>query len=250
MSALAVHGMTTTNSRASVMPRRSACGLMGGSALLFGNERVAAEPATAVPLKTFTDPLFELTYPSDYFSIRRTISGDVVRRGGVIFTAGRLSTAEIVTVERFPISEMLAQADATSFFPEGKISKWSDLGTREALATYVCERRDNEATMAAKGKDGKARASQAIPDSIIVDDDTLQVDVQTDIGSTEMRVGEAGAKAMSIGVRRIQRARLVLLPGGKTVMGCWAGCLDDTWNQGESVVLKDIVASFKPTLSA
>lgn len=168
-------------------------------------------------------------------------------------------------VERFPVSELLAQADAVSFFPDGKLNKWRDLGTMEALATYLCERRDNEATIAARGKEPKARASQPIKGSVEVGgalffrynaspvqvtDDTLQADVVTVLGSTEMRVGDAGAKAMTSGVRRIQRAKIFLLPGGRTLIGCWAGCLDDLWNNGEGKILCDVVASFKPVLPA
>lgn len=222
---------------------------LGGLVVATGPTAAHAVDVATKPLTNFKDPLFEVTYPSDFFSIRRKVSGDVVRRGGVIFTAGKLSTAEIVTVERFQISDLLAQADATSFFPDGSIAKWSDLGTPEALATYLCERRDNEATIAARGE-GKARASQPVPGSIHVDETTIQADIVTDIGSVEMRVGEAGTKAQTAGVRRIQRARIFLLPGGKVAMGCWAGCLDDYWDQGESTVLCDVVASFRPVLAA
>lgn len=214
------------------------------SSLLVPAPSLAAVKSTEPT--TFRDPSFELTYPGDYFAIRRTISGDVVRRGGVIFTAGNLGRAEVVTVERFPVQDLLIQADATSFFPQGSIKKWSDIGTRQALAEYVCERRDNEANLASKGAAPKARTSVPIDGSIRVDDTNLQVDVLTTIGATEMRVGESGAKAATPSIRRIQRARLVLLPGGKTVMAVWAGCLDDGWNSGEGEVLSEVVASFVP----
>ena len=85
------------------------------------------------PLRTYVDPLFDLTFPKDFFAIRRTIDGDIVRRGGVIFTAGQLKTAEIVTVELFAVKELLAQAEALPYFPEGRIKKWSDLGNDKAL---------------------------------------------------------------------------------------------------------------------
>lgn len=229
--------------RASAMktwiPRRAAL-----ASLAIPAPSLAADKSTEPT--TFRDPSFELTYPGDYFAIRRKISGDVVRRGGVIFTAGRLGKAEVVTVERFPVQDLLTQADATSFFPDGAIKKWSDIGTRKALAEYVCERRDNEANLASKGAAPKARTSVPIDGSIKVDDTNLQVDVLTVIGATEMRVGDAGATAVTPSIRRIQRARLVLLPGGKTVMAVWAGCLDDGWNSGEGEVLGDVVASFVP----
>ena len=61
-----------------------------------------------VKLRTYVDPLFDLTFPKDWFAIRRTIDGDIVRRGGVIFSAGNLRTAEVVTVELFKVKELLA----------------------------------------------------------------------------------------------------------------------------------------------
>ena len=81
-----------------------------------------------VKLRTYVDPLFDLTFPKDWFAIRRTIDGDIVRRGGVIFSAGNLRTAEVVTVELFKVKELLAQAEALPYFPEGKIKQWNDLG--------------------------------------------------------------------------------------------------------------------------
>ena len=81
-----------------------------------------------VKLRTYVDPLFDLTFPKDWFAIRRTIDGDIVRRGGVIFSAGNLRTAEVVTVELFKVKELLEQAEALPYFPEGKIKQWNDLG--------------------------------------------------------------------------------------------------------------------------
>ena len=198
------------------------------------------------PTFTFTDPLFELTFPKDFFKIRRTISGDITRRGGVIFTAGRLSTAEIVTIERFSVAELLTQAGATQFFPDGTLSRWEDLGTPAALGTFICERRDNEATAAAKGQSQKGRASRVIEGTFSIAGSALEVEILTNIGGTEYRSGEGLDKGMTPGVRRVQKARLYLLPGGKEIMGVWAGCLDDFWYRGEGDVLRSVVASFKP----
>ena len=196
------------------------------------------------PLRTYVDPLFDLTFPKDFFAIRRTIDGDIVRRGGVIFTAGQLKTAEIVTVELFKVKELLIQAEALPYFPDGRIKKWADLGNDVALGGFLCERRDNEANAAKKGQKVQARASRIIPGSLSVTGNVLQADVLTTIGVTDMRTGEAGTLVKTPGIRRVQRARLTLLPGGEEIMGVWAGCLDDYWDQGESEVLKNVVASF------
>lgn len=202
------------------------------------------EGGDSFPLRTYVDPLFDLTFPKDFFAIRRTIDGDIVRRGGVIFTAGQLKTAEIVTVELFKVKELLIQAEALPYFPDGRIKKWADLGNDVALGGLLCERRDNEANAAKKGQKVQARASQIIPGSLSVTGNVLQADVLTTIGVTDMRTGEAGTLVKTPGIRRVQRARLTLLPGGEEIMGVWAGCLDDYWDQGESEVLKNVVASF------
>ena len=234
-----------------------------------------------VKLRTYVDPLFDLTFPKDWFAIRRTIDGDIVRRGGVIFSAGNLRTAEVVTVELFKVKELLEQAEALPYFPEGKIKQWNDLGrdrcahqlsrrvsargrivtrtpsTRRlldvdsragkdaALAQFVCERRDGEATASARKQQIQARASTAVPGSLSVRGDVLQLDIATDIQGTTARVGEAGSEVMTPGIRRLQRARLTLLPGGSEVMGVVAGCLDDLWSSGEDRVLGDVVESFR-----
>ena len=202
------------------------------------------EGGDSFPLRTYVDPLFDLTFPKDFFAIRRTIDGDIVRRGGVIFTAGQLKTAEIVTVELFKVKELLIQAEALPYFPDGRIKKWADLGNDVALGGFLCERRDNEANAAKKGQKVQARASRIIPGSLSVTGNVLQADVLTTIGVTDMRTGEAGTLVKTPGIRRVQRARLTLLPGGEEIMGVWAGCLDDYWDQGESEVLKNVVASF------
>ena len=245
------------------------------------DERDLPRKTQDVKLRTYVDPLFDLTFPKDWFAIRRTIDGDIVRRGGVIFSAGNLRTAEVVTVELFKVKELLAQAEALPYFPEGKIKQWNDLGrdrcahplslrvsargrivtrtpsTRRpldvdsragkdaALAQFVCERRDGEATASARKQQIQARASTAVPGSLSVRGDVLQLDIATDIQGTTARVGEAGSEVMTPGIRRLQRARLTLLPGGSEVMGVVAGCLDDLWSSGEDRVLGDVVESFR-----
>ncbi len=72
----------------------------------------AASPAVVqntIEMKTFLDPkgLFAINVPKRFFAIRRTVKGDLPnektgqgRRGSSIFTAGDMSKAEVVAIER------------------------------------------------------------------------------------------------------------------------------------------------------
>ena len=63
-------------------------------------------------MKLFTDTatpsLFEINVPTRFFSIRRTFEYDLPdaktgkgRRGGTIYSAGDMSKAEVIAVERY-----------------------------------------------------------------------------------------------------------------------------------------------------
>lgn len=82
--------------------------------LAFGAERAMADDGAAlvvptIEMKQFVDPegLFALRVPRIFFTLRRTVKGDLPdaktgkgRRGSSIFTAGDMSKAEVVAVER------------------------------------------------------------------------------------------------------------------------------------------------------
>jgi hypothetical protein len=72
----------------------------------FAEEQTAV---AAVPMKEFLDPLglFSIRVPKAFFTLRRTAKGDlpdektgIGRRGSSIFTAGEMSKAELIAVER------------------------------------------------------------------------------------------------------------------------------------------------------
>ena len=71
----------------------------------------AVSAAVEVPMKLFVDTAnpsyFAMEVPQRFFSIRRSAKGDLPdaktgkgRRGGTIFTAGDMSKAEVIAVER------------------------------------------------------------------------------------------------------------------------------------------------------
>ncbi len=89
------------------------------------------KPINTIEMKTFVDPkgLFVLNVPKRFFAIRRTVKGDLPdeatgkgRRGSSIFTAGDMSKAEVIAVER------LVANVHYSFFNEKCIGK-SDILT-------------------------------------------------------------------------------------------------------------------------
>lgn len=80
----------------------------------------SAESIAEVPMKLFVDTatpsLFTVEIPQQFFAIRRTLKGDLPdpktgqgRRGGTIFSAGDMSKAEILGVERFPVVNLLEE---------------------------------------------------------------------------------------------------------------------------------------------
>jgi hypothetical protein len=91
------------------------CAAAIGVPLLFvdpaktnAEDGVIAAAATTTPLemKLFVDPLFVVSVPKPFFTLRRTQKGDLPdaktgkgRRGSSIFTAGNMAKAEVIAVE-------------------------------------------------------------------------------------------------------------------------------------------------------
>ena len=64
------------------------------------------ETPPRVEMKMFVDPLFSVSIPEGFFTLRRTQKGDLPdsktgkgRRGSSIFTAGNMAKAEVIAVE-------------------------------------------------------------------------------------------------------------------------------------------------------
>ena len=62
--------------------------------------------ASRAEMKSFEDPLFIVSVPKSFFTLRRTQKGDLPdaktgkgRRGSSIFTAGNMAKAEVIAVE-------------------------------------------------------------------------------------------------------------------------------------------------------
>ena len=79
---------------------------------VYADVDVSTAVVEEVPMKLFTDTatpsLFEINVPTRFFSIRRTFKYDLPdaktgkgRRGGTIYSAGDMSKAEVIAVERY-----------------------------------------------------------------------------------------------------------------------------------------------------
>lgn len=86
--------------------------------LVFFSESAQAdgtETSEQLGMKVFIDPLFSLSVPTNFFTLRRTQKGDLPdaktgkgRRGSSIFTAGNMAKAEVIAVEvRRPFFKIL-----------------------------------------------------------------------------------------------------------------------------------------------
>jgi hypothetical protein len=99
------------SSRRHWMVQVASAAIMATTSTLSIPSAVCAEDATtAVEMKTFIDPqgYFAMRLPKNYFTLRRSAKGDLPdaktgqgRRGSSIFTAGDMSKAEVVAVERY-----------------------------------------------------------------------------------------------------------------------------------------------------
>ena len=81
-------------------------GVVGSMAVVVPSTSSAIE-TTVMESKTFVDPYFAITVPTNYFTLRRSSKGDLPdaktgkgRRGASIFTAGNMAKAEVIAVER------------------------------------------------------------------------------------------------------------------------------------------------------
>lgn len=98
------------SSRRHWMVQAASAAIMASTTLIIPSAVCAEEATTAVEMKTFIDPqgYFAMRLPKNYFTLRRSAKGDLPdaktgqgRRGSSIFTAGDMSKAEVVAVERY-----------------------------------------------------------------------------------------------------------------------------------------------------
>jgi hypothetical protein len=148
------------------------------------------------PLLEYKDPLglFAISLPKGWFKIRPTAEGDLPdsqgrgRRGSRIFSAGEISnpySPKVLSVERFPVRNLLQDAGVTSDLDEARLGTWPTVGKGETLAEILLNRRDAE-TIA----NGKSLLTRMVPGSVVVTNTTLVFKAVTDVPVTRPEILE------------------------------------------------------------
>lgn len=213
--------------------------------LIMASKPALAEDVTAtapVEMKIFVDPkgLFALNIPKRFYAIRRTVKGDLPneetgegRRGSSIFTAGDMAKAEVVAVERFPITALLQTVGVT---PIGDLSTFTSIGKPTAIASLIALRRDRD-------RPGQSRTI-LLPDSVSLspDEKTLyfQLSTEVDVQKPELLMEQTGVGE----IVRMTLAKATLTSADGQMMAVFASALKQDLVGSDGVALKEVVDSF------
>ena len=213
-------------------------------------EDAAVVPAAAVPveMKTFVDPkgLFALNVPKRYFTLRRTEKGDLPdektgkgRRGSSIFTAGDMTKAEIVAVERFPAVTLLMDQGIEVSSSEEKFERFSSIGSAQAVAELLYLKRERE-------MQGKSR-SKLVPDSVVLsaDEKTIEFQLTTniDVQKPELLMEQEGISELV----RVILAKATLNSNDGNIMAVYASALQQDFVGPDGDALRNTISSFTVT---
>jgi hypothetical protein len=219
---------------------------------VFADEPELASQSTTVavevPMKSFVDnanpSLFSIDVPQRFFAIRRSAKGDLPdaktgqgRRGGTIFTAGDMAKAEVIAIERFPISAML---EDEGYQPSGDLSTFTGLGDPVAVATLLIRRRE-------KDKPGTQNAAVLDRNSVVVSPDsktmTFSLRQQINVQKPELLLEEMGVSELY----RTTVAKATLSSNDGQMMAAFASALDQEFRGPDGVALQKAIDSFVAT---
>ena len=224
-----------------IRPARSQDDVAAPAAEVAPAAPAAPDEAAAValpPLERYRDPegLFSLELPAGYFKIRRTIEGDIIRRGNAIFSGGDLSKSEIVSLEKYPAASLLAGSGLGALIPKGgAVTAWSELGAPLTVAKMIAERRDDVAGEQQKIK-GPSPAQTSVVDAstVVGSGGRIDFEIQSTIRDKDGLVV----------TKRTQRARAELQPNGE-LLCLWVSCPDADWQRSEAPLLRRISSSLE-----
>ena len=216
----------------------------------------------AANLKGFRDPqgMFALALPKPWFKVRPTDKGDLPdesgkgRRGSRIFSAGLLSNQfapKILSVERFPVALVLADAGISVGQDKASLSSWASLGKGERLAELLTNRRDAEANAS-----GRPSSTAVLPGSVVVSGATLSF-----ISVTTVEVMRPDLLEEQIGKRQLRRYTRFRgeirgdsfvtstardpVNGQPVVTALWISVEEGEWESGDDMVTGAIAGSFE-----
>jgi hypothetical protein len=210
----------------------------GGSASSVYAETVEAN---TIEMRTFLDPqgMFAVNLPKRFFAIRRTAQGDLPdakgkgRRGSTIFSAGDMSKAEVVAVERFPTEILLID---NGIQPTGRLNLITDIGDPRAVANLLLLKRDRD-------KDG-ATNTKLEPESVSMSEDqeelTFMLRTQIEVQRPELLLEQTGVAELF----RITAAKASLRAGDGVMMVVYASALENDWKGLDGMALQEAVKSF------
>jgi len=245
-----------SHSRRTILGRATSAASAAALASLSLPSPAAAADVTAVAqqqqqqqpveMKLYTDPLFTLRIPSRYYTLRRTAKGDLPnaqtgtgRRGSSIFTAGDMSKAEVIAVERFPIRVLLEEAGvAPDAIREAELNRIEKIGTPQTVAELLALRRDRD-------KSGSSNRSVVQRDSIKVSDDgktiSFALRVQIDVQKPELLMEQMGVSELY----RDTLGKATLEGDDGYIMAVFGSALETDFGGVDGVALRDSVDSFR-----
>mmetsp|Transcript_5898 Transcript_5898/g.11531 ORF Transcript_5898/g.11531 Transcript_5898/m.11531 type:complete len:303 (+) Transcript_5898:101-1009(+) len=204
-----------------------------------------ADAETEVPMKTFVDnakpSLFSIDIPKRFFAIRRSSKGDLPdektgkgRRGGTIFTAGDMSKAEVIAVERFPTRALLEDEGIDA---SGDLSTFSAIGEPVAVANLLLRRRE-------KDKPGTQNIAVLVGDSVDLSPDgrtlTFSLKQQINVEKPELLMETMGVSELY----RTTVAKATLTSNDGQLLVVFASALDQDFAGPDGVALNKSVNSF------
>ena len=205
-------------------------------------------PRVEVPMKSFVDnakpSLFSIDVPQRFFAIRRSAKGDLPdaktgqgRRGGTIFTAGDMSKAEVIAVERFPVRAML---EDEGYQPSGDLSTFNSLGEPVAVATLLVRRRE-------KDKPGTQNTAILDRQSVVLSPDaktmTFSLRQQINVEKPELLMEQEGISELY----RTTLAKATLSSNDGQMMAVFASALDQDFKGPDGYALQKAIDSFVAT---
>lgn len=203
---------------------------------------VAADEGSAIEMKNFIDPIgyFAISVPKNYFTLRRTAKGDlpdpktgVGRRGSSIFTAGEMSKAELIAVERYPIRVLLEENGIDA---SGDLSSFQSIGKPGAIANLINLHRE-------KDKPGQSKteitsASYSTDSKLLFFSLKSEIDVQ----KPELLMETYGVTQLF----RITTAKASLNSNDGNILVVFASALEQDFKGPDGVALQQSVDSFIP----